>query len=563
MKKIAAYIRWFWKTSEGVHGLMVMNVIFGCLVVAMNLIFIWTGKLAVDLASGDASIEGLSEPLVWACAALVLVSLMRMTVGAWNSRLASLASAKLTFILRGRLFSSLLQSQWQGKDKIHTGDSLNRVMTDSDAIVSLACHEFPNFIVTLVQLGAAFIFLASLNLSLAVVIIIVVPPLFFFAKYFYRTMRGMNKGIKERESQIQSHLQESLQHKTVIQTMDKADFVEGQLSFLQNDEYGKIVKRTGFSVFARVILSSAFMAGYLIAFIWGVFGISRGMLTYGLMTAFLQLAGQIQGPIRRLSEQLPSFVSATTSADRLRELESAPKEERGEPQVLDGPLGISVDHLTFRYPDGEEDIFRDFSWDFKPGSRTAVAGETGVGKSTLIRLMLALLRPDSGHIWLYERSMKAEVSPLAETSPATRINFVYVPQGNSLFSGTIRENLQMGDPAASEEKMWNALDTAAAGFVRELPDGLDTVCGEAGAGLSEGQAQRIAIARGLLRPGKIMLLDEFSSSLDPQTETTLMENLTGGNKDKTMIFITHHERIADYCDSILRLDKMSPAPDRH
>ena len=229
------------------------------------------------------------------------------------------------------------------------------------------------------------------------------------------------------------------------------------------------------------------------------------------------------------------------------ELEDGPKEESGESIMMDSPLGIKVENLTFRYPDGEKDVLKDLSFDFPPLSKTAIVGETGVGKSTLIRLMLSLLKPTSGTVSLYNSSESMQASPL------TRCNIVYVPQGNTLFSGTIRHNLMIGDPEADEEKMLWALKAAQADFVFDLPDGLDTVCGERGSGLSEGQSQRIAIARGLLRPGNILLFDEFSSSLDPETEDRLIKNITELASDKTMIFITHRERIAEFCDRELKL----------
>ncbi len=214
---------------------------------------------------------------------------------------------------------------------------------------------------------------------------------------------------------------------------------------------------------------------------------------------------------------------------------------------MEGPAGIKVENLSFHYPDSTEDVIKNLTFDFPPGSRTAIIGETGVGKSTLVRIMLALLRPDKGDVYIYDKGSKVHVSA------RTRCNMVYVPQGNSLFSGTIRDNLHIGDPTADDARMWAALDTAAAEFVRDLPDGLDTVCGEGGAGLSEGQAQRIAIARGLLRPGSILLLDEFSASLDPETEQRLMNNLSKEAAGKTMLFIAHREKVMAWCERTLNL----------
>ena len=269
------------------------------------------------------------------------------------------------------------------------------------------------------------------------------------------------------------------------------------------------------------------------------------------MTAFLQLVGQVQRPLVSLTRQIPSLIYSTTSVDRLMELEDAPKEEAGEPVKLAGAAGVRVEGLDYRYPDGHRMILKDLTFDFPPLSRTAIVGETGSGKSTLIRLMLALLKPVDGRVVLYDDAQEVPASA------ATRCNLVYVPQGNTLFSGSVRENLLMGNPEATEEEMRTALETAVADFVFSLPDGLETRCGEGGAGLSEGQAQRIAIARGLLRPGSILLLDEFSSSLDPETEAKLMDNLTKKAAGKTMIFITHRERIANLCERTCRIDRLA------
>ena len=546
MKTVLKYLRWLWAHSAGARGAVLANILLGTLSVGLNLYFIWLCKHLVDIATGVAT-----GSLPFYTGLVIAVVILRLGVSALNVRLENLTGSKMNFVIRKGLYSCLLQSEWLGKERRHTGDTVNRLETDVSTVTSVICSDVPQIFTTLVQMVAAIVFLCTMEWRLAVLLVVVTPLFVLFSKLFFRRLREMTRGIRETESEVQSHLQESLQHRMVIQSMENESRMEDRLDGLQGREYGQIVERTRFNVIARTMVSAAFSFGYIAAFLWGVYGISKGSLTFGVMTAFLQLVGQIQRPLVNLTRQVPSFVYATASIDRLMELEDAPKAEAVEPVPLEAPAGIRVRGLGYRYPDGKRMILKDLDFDFPPGSRTAIVGETGAGKSTLIRLMLALLKPVEGSVTLYDAIREVDASP------ATRCNLVYVPQGNTLFSGTVRENLLMGNPDATEDQMADALRTAVADFVLSLPEGLDTRCGEGGAGLSEGQAQRIAIARGLLRPGSILLLDEFSSSLDPATEAQLMENLTKKAAGKTMIFITHREKIAQHCERtcpIRRLD---------
>ena len=546
MKTVLKYLRWLWAHSAGARGAVLANILLGTLSVGLNLYFIWLCKHLVDIATGVAT-----GNLPFYTGLVIAVVILRLGVSALNVRLENLTGSKMNFVIRKGLYSCLLQSEWLGKERRHTGDTVNRLETDVSTVTSVICSDVPQIFTTLVQMVAAIVFLCTMEWRLAVLLVVVTPLFVLFSKLFFRRLREMTRGIRETESEVQSHLQESLQHRMVIQSMENESRMEDRLDGLQGREYGQIVERTRFNVIARTMVSAAFSFGYIAAFLWGVYGISKGSLTFGVMTAFLQLVGQIQRPLVNLTRQVPSFVYATASIDRLMELEDAPKAEAVEPVPLEAPAGIRVRGLGYRYPDGKRMILKDLDFDFPPGSRTAIVGETGAGKSTLIRLMLALLKPVEGSVTLYDAIREVDASP------ATRCNLVYVPQGNTLFSGTVRENLLMGNPDATEDQMADALRTAVADFVLSLPEGLDTRCGEGGAGLSEGQAQRIAIARGLLRPGSILLLDEFSSSLDPATEAQLMENLTKKAAGKTMIFITHREKIAQHCERtcpIRRLD---------
>ena len=334
----------------------------------------------------------------------------------------------------------------------------------------------------------------------------------------------------------------------LIKTLEGNSTMVGRLESTQSELRHNVVRRTAFSVFSNLILNFGFALGYLVAFTWAAIRMSARTLTFGGMTAFLQLVARIQGPARDLTKLVPAFVSVFTAAERLMELEEDPLEQQGDPVCLSAPCGVRLRDVGYAYDDREGQVIDHLSYDFYPGSCTAVLGETGAGKTTLVRLILALIRPQQGQVEIYDRHGAKELSPLM------RCNFVYVPQGNTLMSGTIRDNLRLGKLTASDEEMADALRKACADFVFDLPGGLDTLCGEQGGGLSEGQAQRIAIARALLRDRSIMLFDEATSALDPETERQLLQNVLAAH-DKTVIFITHRPAVVDYCDQTLKIDK--------
>lgn len=535
-------INWLWKASKGVRGRVAVCSVLGGLHVAASLAFVWVCKRLIDIVTVDKD-----ESMTWYIAAMAVCMLLQTVISALETRVMNHGDIILKNRLRHRIFSGLMESRWDGKESFHSGDSLNRVMEDVRVAGESITKSVPAVIVSGVQFLAAFSFLFVLNRNLAWVIPALMLAMLLISRSYIVRMRKLTRDIRTTESSMQSLMQESLQHRLVIHTLEKTPFVTDNLAERQEGLRTQVLDKTDYSIFARAMIQTGFAAGYAAAFLWGVFGIRNGYATFGMMTAFLQLVGQIQRPIMNLSRQLPTLINSLTSAERLAEISSLPSEEKGESMDLGVSVGVRFDGVSFRYPDASVPVFKDFSYDFIPGSTTALMGETGAGKSTLMRLMLSLLRPDKGEIMLYSASGSVMASPL------TRCNIVYVPQGNTLMSGTIRENLLLGDPQATEDRLKEVLHIAAADFVLELPEGLDSVCGEKGAGLSEGQAQRICIARSLLRKGGVLLLDEPTASLDQQTEEILLRRLSRSAQGRTLIIVTHREAAVSLCEKVIKL----------
>ena len=434
------------------------------------------------------------------------------------------ASAIQSTSIRLRIFGHLLRRRIYDDEKpLHSGDVTSRLETDVSAISDAVAGTLPQLVVTTVKLVGAFLLLYSMDRQLAWMLLLSTPLLVVMGKLFARRLRSMTHDVREQDSRIQMLVQEGMEHNAMLRAMESGSWLTGQLGTMQQGLLSKIERRTRFTLVARSVMAVCFGFGYLLAFIWGGLQLRDGIITFGVMTAFLQLVAQIQQPILDMLNMIPQLIHASASIDRLEELEQKDAEGDQQPaHVLAGTPGVHVEGVTFRYPNGRRFILK----------------------------MLSLLQTQEGSIQLYN---DAERVPL---TVETRRNFIFVPQGNTLMSGSIRYNLQLANPHATDEEMRHVLHVAVADFVFDLPDGLDTSCGERGVGFSEGQAQRIAIARGLLRPGHVLLLDEISASLDEQTERELFTRLFQNYGDMTIIMITHRSTVAQLCDETVSLKRL-------
>ena len=518
---------------------VLLSVLIGLVRIAASLSFVWVSKALVDIATG-VSDKPLNSYVALLLGIMAVQILGNLAAGWWESYNVALVQVRM----RRDTFGHVLQSVWSGRESHHSGDLVNRLEEDVRVVVDLVCVRIPDIVITVCQLVAASVYMFFLAPKLLWLLLGLMAVAVLGSRMFFRTLRKLTAAIRGKESEAQQHMQENLQNRVLVLTLVGADRVLTRLGWIQKDIMDNTVRRLNFNAVARAFMGFGFTFGYAAAFLWGIFGIRDGVVTYGMMTAFLQLVGQVQRPIADLARHVPAFIHALTSIERLMELTDMPLEASGPDEFVEGAPEIRVENVSFAYEGQGTAVFDGFSCVFEAGKITEVAGPTGIGKSTLVRLVLALLRPSAGEILIDGRPVSA----------ASRCNFLYVPQGNSLMSGTIRENLLLADASASEASMRSALHMAAADFVLDLPDGLDTLCGESGAGLSEGQCQRIAIARALLGKGRVLILDEATSALDPATEEILLSGIHSSLRgSKTVIFISHRESVARICDHVITI----------
>lgn len=540
---IRTIVSWLWGAWRGNRLQAILNASIGLLDVAVSLAQVWAVKNAIDVAAG--TIDGNIYVAVAIFGILILASFALSISAIW---VRNILGIKAQNQMQRQLLDRMLRAEWHGKESRHSGDVLNRLETDVNVVVDFLAETIPNTLSVLALFIGAFWYLFSMDAMLAIVTIAIIPLFILLSKLYVRQMRNLTRTVRNSDSKVQSVLQETIQNRMLIKTLESGDAMVGKLAGTQQELRQNVVRKTTFSVFSNLILNVGFAVGYLVAFLWAAIRLSQHTLTFGGMTAFLQLVNKIQGPARNLTKLVPAFVSVLTAAERLMELEEDPMEEQGDSIPMEAPCGIRFDNVSYAYDNEEQLTINNLSFDFKPGSCTALLGETGAGKTTIVRMILALLKPKSGAITIYNNKVEEQLSPLL------RCNLVYVPQGNTLMSGTIRDNLLLGKPDATEEEMEEALKKSCAEFVMQLPDGIDTICTEKGGGLSEGQAQRIAIARALLRNRPIMIFDESTSALDPETERQLLANILS-KKDKTIIFVTHRPAVVEYCDHTLKINK--------
>lgn len=543
------YAKWLMQYAKPYLGRISLTMILDLLVTVCTLVMVQISKEIID----NATIHNSFVSLIVIYIAIMLGVQMLDVISAL---LSTMLNERFSFGIRKQIYEKIINSHWMDVKKYHTGDLMTRLTSDAGNIADGIVGTIPSIIQLAVELILVFFTLFAYSRLLAVFALMVAPVAALSSWWLGKKLKKLQIKVQESEASYRSFLQESLANLLIVKAFANEKYATDRLVELRENRFYWVFKKTKMGLVSSTVMSLSFQLGYIAAFTYGVLQISRQVITYGTMSVFLTLVNRVQSPVMGLAQQIPRVVSILASAGRIMELQNLPLEEK-LPEGMDADeVGVKVEHLTFGY--ANDTVLEDVSFQIQPGEFVAIIGESGIGKTTLVRIIMSFMSNIQGKVTFYNNNGEEE-----RANAGSRSFIAYVPQGNTLFSGTIRENIRMGKLDATDEEMWEALRLSSGyEFVQELPQGLDTVIGERGHGLSEGQAQRIAIARAFIRRAPFLVLDEATSALDEGTELSVLKGLQQLQPRPTCLIITHRQSILKYCDREIKIEQKRTVENR-
>lgn len=546
-KEKISSLQWIYQYSRHFIGYIFLLAVISGTIAGSFILLALVSSNVLDIATGSRTGN------LWAQIGLLgLLIIFQAVLNIASSNVRIRTTTKIEMRMKQGGFAKVLRKQYQEVSKVHSGEILNRLTSDIDIVVGGIVSLIPQAISMLTKIVAGVFVLFSIDARFTGLVLCVGGLVCVFSRIYSRHFKYLHKEVQRTNGVVRSYMQECFENLIVIKSFVNESAVGGKLNEFQQENYKIRIKRNTISNFANTMVYVLFTAGYYAALAWGALQISVGAMTFGTLTAFLQIIQQIKAPFRNVSGLIPQYYSMQASAERLMELEEM-TDEQAESKILDVMqfyrdfMGIVVDNVTFSYTEGEK-VLENVSLRVEKGELLAIVGESGIGKSTLVKLFLHLMPCSEGKLYLETVSEKIEIDA------GTRNVFSYVPQGNMIMSGTIRENITFCNPKVTDAEIQRAAEVACIwDYIETLPQGLDTVLKERGEGLSMGQIQRIAIARAILDDAPILLLDECTASLDKETEWNVLQNLKKMNT-KTIICISHTAAGIRCCDRAVKIE---------